>query len=63
MCPFLEAPEGLSPEILEMLDRAFTSAWNELQARQSPCTLPQNEEADAHCDRQVHDGAGSDRGS
>jgi hypothetical protein len=45
MCPFLEAPEGLSPETLEMLDRAFTSAWSELQARQSPCTLPQNEEA------------------
>jgi len=45
MCPFLEAPEGLSPEILEMLDRAFTSAWNELQAKKNPCTLPHNEEA------------------
>jgi hypothetical protein len=45
MCPFLEAPEGLSAETLEMLDRAFTSAWSELQAKRSPCTLPQNEEA------------------
>jgi hypothetical protein len=45
MCPFLEAPEGLSPEILEMLDKAFTSAWNELQATKNPCTLPHNEEA------------------
>jgi hypothetical protein len=45
MCPFLEAPEGLSPEMMEMLDRAFTSAWSELQAKKSPCTLPQNEEA------------------
>lgn len=41
MCPFLEAPVGLSPETLEMLDRTFTAAWHELQAR----TLPENEEA------------------
>jgi hypothetical protein len=45
MCPFLEAPKGLSPETLEMLDRTFTAAWNELQARKSPCTLPENEQA------------------
>lgn len=45
MCPFLEAPEGLSPATLEMLDRAFTAAWSELQARKSSCTLPQNEQA------------------
>jgi hypothetical protein len=45
MCPFLEAPEGLSPETLEMLDRTFTAAWSELQARKSACTLPENEQA------------------
>jgi hypothetical protein len=28
-----------------MLDRAFTAAWRELQARKSPCTLPDNEQA------------------
>jgi hypothetical protein len=33
MCPFLEAPEGLSPETLEMLDRAFSAAWSDLQAK------------------------------
>jgi hypothetical protein len=45
MCPFFEAPEGLSPETLQMLDRAFSAAWSDLQARKSPCTLPQNEKA------------------
>ncbi len=42
MCPFFEAPEGLSPETLQMLDRAFSAAWRDLQARKSLCTLPQN---------------------
>jgi hypothetical protein len=45
MCPFFEAPEGLSAETLEMLDRTFTAAWRELQAKESPCTLPQNAQA------------------
>jgi hypothetical protein len=45
MCPFFEAPEGMSPATLDMLDRAFTAAWSELQASKSPCTLPQNEQA------------------
>jgi hypothetical protein len=45
MCPFPEAPEGFSPEMLEMLDRAFMATWSELQARKSPCTLPDSEQA------------------
>jgi hypothetical protein len=45
MCPFFEAPDGLSPEALQMLDRAFSAAWSDLQARGSPCTLPRNEGA------------------
>jgi hypothetical protein len=45
MCPFFEAPHGLSPETLQLLDRAFSAAWSDLQAKKSPCTLPQNEKA------------------
>lgn len=44
MCPFLEAPEGFSPELLEMLDRAFTAAWHDLQMRNGPSTTTANEE-------------------
>jgi hypothetical protein len=43
MCPFLEAPEGLSPETLEMLDRAFSAAWHDLQVRKSLPTSPANQ--------------------
>jgi hypothetical protein len=35
----------MSPATMEMLDRAFTAAWSELQASKNPCTLPQNERA------------------
>jgi hypothetical protein len=45
MCPFFEAPQGMSRETLEMLDRAFTAAWSELQASKSACMLPQNQQA------------------
>jgi hypothetical protein len=45
MCPFFEAPESMSPEMLEMLDRAFMAAWSELQAKKSSCTSPENEQA------------------
>ncbi len=43
MCPFPEAPEGLSPETLELLDRAFSAAWEDLQLRKSSATSPANE--------------------
>lgn len=43
MCPFLEAPVGLSPETLEMLDRAFSAAWHDLQARESEASYPANQ--------------------
>jgi hypothetical protein len=42
MCPFFEAPEGLSPETLEMLDRAFSAAWHDLQMRNSSSTSAAN---------------------
>ena len=31
MAPFTEIPEGMSPATLEMLDRAFSATWHELQ--------------------------------
>ena len=33
MAPFKEIPEGMSPATLEMLDRAFSATWHELQLR------------------------------
>jgi hypothetical protein len=33
MAPFTEIPEGMSPATLEMLDRAFSATWHELQLR------------------------------
>jgi len=43
MCPFLEAPEGLSPETLELLDRAFSEAWHDLLVRKSSSTSAENQ--------------------
>lgn len=31
MCPFLDAPEGISAETLEVMDKAFFDAWRALQ--------------------------------
>jgi hypothetical protein len=44
MCPFLGAPEGLSPETLELLDHAFTAAWNAMQERKSSSASLENQE-------------------
>jgi len=30
MCPFLEAPEGMSAETIELLDRTFSATWREV---------------------------------
>lgn len=45
MCPFLEAPDGLSPETLNLLDRAFSAAWDDLQMRKSSSTALANQPA------------------
>jgi len=45
MSPFSQAPEGFTPETLELLDRAFTAAWCELQWRKSSATSKENEQA------------------
>lgn len=44
MCPFVEAPEGFSPEVLEMLDRAFAAAWHDLQMSHGPSSLSANDD-------------------
>ena len=38
MSPFLQTPEGFSPETLELLDHAFAAAWQELQTKKSSAT-------------------------
>jgi hypothetical protein len=45
MSPFAQAPEGFTPEILELLDCAFTAAWCELQWRKSSATSREKEQA------------------
>jgi hypothetical protein len=45
MCPFLEVPEGFTPEMLELLDRAFSDTWRELHLSGSPATCGENEQA------------------
>jgi hypothetical protein len=35
MCPFLEAPEGLSAEAMELLDRTFAATWRDVQSRRA----------------------------
>ncbi len=45
MFPFEKAPEGFTPETLELLDRAFTATWCELQWRKSSATSKENEQA------------------
>jgi hypothetical protein len=45
MCPFLETPEGLTPEMVELLDRTFAAAWHELQLKRSADVLEENEQA------------------
>ncbi len=45
MCPFLETPEGLTPEMLELLDRTFAAAWQELQLKRSSLALQEDEQA------------------
>lgn len=47
MCPFPTAPEGLSPETLELLDNAFSSVWRELQVRKSWTALGENKQVRA----------------
>lgn len=47
MCPFPTAPEGLSPETLELLDNAFSSVWRELQVRKSWAALGENKQVRA----------------
>jgi hypothetical protein len=36
MAPFSGTPDGIGPELLDLLDEAFTATWHELQARNSP---------------------------
>lgn len=36
MCPFLDAPEGISAETLEVMDKAFFDAWQALQISRGP---------------------------
>ncbi len=45
MSPFEKSPEGFTPEILELLDRAFTATWCELQWRKSSATSKENQQA------------------
>jgi hypothetical protein len=45
MAPFTETPDGMSPAILELLDKAFSATWLELQARSSSTTSESNEQA------------------
>ena len=45
MCPFLEKPEGLTPEMAELLDRTFAAAWQELQLKRSASELLEDEQA------------------
>jgi hypothetical protein len=45
MCPFLQVPDGFAPETLELLDRAFTAVWTELQVGKSKSASPENEQA------------------
>jgi hypothetical protein len=45
MCPFVQNPEGFSPEMLELLDRAFSAAWQELQQGQAPSVSGVDEQA------------------
>jgi len=43
--PFEKAPEGFTPETLELLDRAFTATWCELQWKKSSATSKESEQA------------------
>ena len=45
MSPFPYAPEGFSPETLELLDRAFSATWRELQLSSSALASRENEQA------------------
>jgi hypothetical protein len=45
MCPFLQVPEGFTPETLELLDRAFSDTWRELHLSGSASTFEENEQA------------------
>jgi len=43
MSPFPQTPEGFSPEMLDVLDRAFSAIWHELQASRS-MAVPDNDQ-------------------
>jgi hypothetical protein len=45
MSPFPNAPEGFTPETLELLDRAFLATWRELQLTRSGLASRENEQA------------------
>jgi len=45
MSPFAQAPDGFTPETVELLDRAFAATWCELQRRKSSATSKANEQA------------------
>jgi hypothetical protein len=44
MSPFPNAPEGFSPETLELLDRVFSATWRDFQRNMSPQVSPANEQ-------------------
>jgi hypothetical protein len=44
MSPFPHAPEGFSPETLELLDRVFSATWRDFQRNMSP-PAPEVEQA------------------
>ena len=50
MSPFLQTPVGFTAETLEMLDRAFSDTWCELQARKS---LPTSGEIEQTTRREI----------
>lgn len=45
MSPLPNTPEGFTPETLELLDRAFSATWRELQLRRSSSASRENEQA------------------
>lgn len=45
MSPFHEIPEGFSPELLDLQDRAFIDTWRELQTRKSSVAHKENAQA------------------
>jgi len=55
MCPFLEAPEGISREALKLLDNAFFDTWQALQTGSGVVTAPKvpQHKPDRTCDQKL----------